>query len=228
MRYATDDPALADAAEFDRFNALIFPVIERSRSGEMAAADIIEPFDGWLDRHGFSERFRATHLTPLFMTLFIIKTGMYRYPVAFIAAMFDKYIDLYHGTTAWGVQGSSRLIYNAFAADFAANPRARVELNAAVDSVERLGHTGSHSERVRVTTRDGRAEDFDGVILATGANVAREMLRKGGTSSSWEQFLLGLVHYGDPVEMILHTDESFLPGDSAVCGCATLRNTLQC
>jgi hypothetical protein len=77
--------------------------------------------------------------------------------------------------------------------------------------VTRLEQTAHAERRVRLTTWDGVSEDFDGVVLAVGANVARSLLGRGGTSSHWEQFLLQLVQYGEMVEMILHTDRSFLP-----------------
>lgn len=213
VKYATDDPALADEAEFDRFNRLLHPVVLRVEAKKLLWSDTMTTFEEWLNEHEFSENFRATYLSPLFMTLFIIKTGMYQYPVAFIAQMFNKYIDLFHGTTAFGIEGSSRALYDRITQDLGRNPHGRVELASPIKAVTRLRPPTQHESRVRVTTWNGVSEDFDGVVLAVGANVARSLLGHGGTSSHWEQYLLQQVQYGEMIEMILHTDKSFLPAE---------------
>lgn len=199
--YATNAPETQPQDEFERFYNLL---AQGPNQEDMQIFDILETFGDWMDKHEFDDEFRAKYCTPLFMTLFIIKTGMFEMPLVFIRNMFQKYIDFYHATPAWVVEGSSRRMY-----DFATKvlqDTTDLRLDAPVHAVTRLD-----DGRVRVTMPDGSSEVFDGVVLATQADIAKDMLQRGGTSSLWEQAVLKQVAYDGYSDMTLHTDRSFFP-----------------
>lgn len=168
--------------------------------------DVLFTFGEWMDMHEFGDDFRAKYCTPMFMTLFIIKTGMFEMPFMFMRNMFLKFIDFYYATPAWVVEGSSRVMYD-FATEFL-NAEANVYLSTPAHVVTRL-----EDGRVEVTLQDGSSDIFDAVILAVQADISKELLRRGGTSSMWEQAVLKQVAYDGSSNMVLHTDRSFLPDD---------------
>lgn len=184
------------SAEVERFHRLA------ERDYNNASLDLV-PFGWWLRRHGFSVKFRETHLTPMLTLLFITSEGLYEQSTRFILNMFagpNKWVDFRKGYGSWVVKGSSKEYYKRLTAPFAT----RIRLFSPVTSVKRK------DGKVMVTWKDTLSqthrEEFDGAIIATPADVARKIV----VTEWWEDWTLAQVRY-TPVIVELHSDSSILP-----------------
>jgi predicted NAD/FAD-binding protein len=79
--------------------------------------------------------------------------------------------------------------------------RDRLRLETPVQAIHRAG------DHVTVRTRDGEAERFDEVVIATHSDQALALL---GDATDREHELLGAIPY-QPNEAVLHTDATLLP-----------------
>jgi predicted NAD/FAD-binding protein len=161
------------------------------------------PFGWWLKKHGFSDRFRDTHLTPMLIVLFVSSEGFYEQSTRFILNMYagpGKWVDYRRGYGSWVIKGSSKEYYTRLTAPF----RDKIRLFAPVTRVERK------DGKVIVTWTDilsqTHSEEFDGAIITTPADVARKIV----VTEWWEDWTLAQVRY-TPVIVDLHSDTSVLP-----------------
>ena len=193
--WATESPATL-TEEVERFHRLA------DRDYNDPSLNLV-PFGWWLKKHGFSEKFRETHLAPMLVVLFVSSEGFYEQSTRFILNMYagpGKWVDYRRGYGSWVVKGSSKEYYARLTAPF----RDKIQLFAPVTRVERK------NGKVHVTWIDGlsqsRSEEFDGVIMAVPADVARKIV----VTEWWENWVLAQVRY-TPVIVDLHSDESLLP-----------------
>lgn len=161
------------------------------------------PFGWWLKKHGFSDKFRETHLTPMLIVLFVSSEGFYEQSTRFILNMYagpGKWVDYRRGYGSWVVKGSSKEYYTRLTAPF----RDKIQLFAPVTRVERK------NGKVIVTWTDTLSqthnEEFDGAIVTAPADVARKIV----VTEWWEDWTLAQVRY-TPVIVDLHSDTSVLP-----------------
>jgi len=153
----------------------------------------------YVERHGYSERFRTHFLVPLTSALW--STAPERaldFPAAYAIRFFDHHGMLGFGRFPWRtVTGGSRRYVDAL--------------------LERLGESahiglGVRSVRrdpngVELTTDDGETRRFDKAVVATHADQALALL---ADPSPEEESALGAFSY-TANETVLHTDERFLP-----------------
>ncbi len=162
------------------------------------------PFGLWLSMHDFDQKFRDRYLTPMMSVLFITDLGLYEISARFMLNMGAgrlQWIDFLKGAQAWTVKGGSVTYYERLTSSFADRIRTKTP-------VTKITRRGGKVELTAVGP-DGQKiqEEYDDVILAVPADVARSLL----ADKDWfEDFVLGEVRYKDS-EVVLHTDESLLP-----------------
>lgn len=162
------------------------------------------PFGFWLNLNGFDQAFRDQYITPLMSVLFITDLGLYEVSTRFMlnmAAGRIQWVDFTQGAPAWTVKGGSSLYYERLSQGFSD----RIRLKTPVSQLKRA----DGKVHLQATNTDGKriSETFDDVILAVPADVASALI----SDKDWlESFVLDQVRYQD-AEVVLHTDESFLP-----------------
>lgn len=195
--WATESPETL-SAEAERFHRLA------EAAHDDPSLNLV-PFGWWLKWHGFSDKFRETHLTPMLAILFVSIEGFYEQSTRFILNMYSgkgKWIDYRNGASSWVIKGSSREYYQRLTEPF----KDRLRLLSPVTRVERK------NGKVIVTWVDSlsqrRSEEFSSVILATPADVTRRIL----DTEWWENWALAQVRY-TPVIVEMHGDGSILPAE---------------
>ena len=153
----------------------------------------------YVERHGYSERFRSHFLVPLTSALW--STAPERaldFPAAYAIRFFDHHGMLGFGRFPWRtVAGGSRRYVEALLERFPG--RARIGLG--VRTVRR------NPDGVELTTDDGETRRFDKSVIATHADQALALL---ADPSGEERSALGAFRY-TANDTVLHTDERFLP-----------------
>jgi predicted NAD/FAD-binding protein len=152
----------------------------------------------YLDRHGYSQRFRRHFLVPLTSALWSTAPGRaLEFPAAHAVRFFANHGMLGFGRFRWGtVTGGSRRYVDAIAARLGA----RLRVGTPVRSVRRL------ADGVELRVGDA-VERFDRVVLATHADQALALLED---PTDDERRVLGGFSYTTN-EATLHTDARFLP-----------------
>ena len=153
----------------------------------------------YVERHGYSERFRSHFLVPLTSALW--STAPERaldFPAAYAIRFFDHHGMLGFGRFRWRtVSGGSRRYVEALLAGLGG--RAHIGLGARA-----IART---ADGVELTTEDGETRRFDKAVVATHADQALALLTD---PSDEERSALGAFRY-TANETVLHTDERFLP-----------------
>jgi uncharacterized protein len=153
----------------------------------------------YVERHGYSERFRSHFLVPLTSALW--STAPERaldFPAAYAIRFFEHHGMLGFGRFRWRtVTGGSRRYVDALLAGLGA--RAHIGLGARA-----IART---ADGVELTTEDGETRRFDRAVVATHADQALALL---ADPSDEERRALGAFRY-TANETALHTDERFLP-----------------
>jgi predicted NAD/FAD-binding protein len=153
----------------------------------------------YVERHGYSERFRTHFLVPLTSALW--STAPERaldFPAAYAIRFFNNHGMLGFGRVRWRtVSGGSRRYVETLLERF----RGRAHIGLAVRAVHR------DTDGVRLQTDDGEARRFDKAVIATHADQALALL---ADPSAEERSALGAFRY-TANETVLHTDERFLP-----------------
>lgn len=153
----------------------------------------------YVERHGYSERFRSHFLVPLTSALW--STAPERaldFPAAYAIRFFDHHGMLGFGRFPWRtVAGGSRRYVEALLARFPGG----AHIGLGVRAVRRA------SDGVELTTDDGEARRFDKAVIATHADQALALL---ADPSPEERSALGAFCY-TANETVLHTDTRFLP-----------------
>jgi predicted NAD/FAD-binding protein len=153
----------------------------------------------YVERHGYSERFRTHFLVPLTSALW--STAPERaldFPAAYAIRFFDHHGMLGFGRFPWRtVSGGSRRYVETLLERF----RGRAHIGLGVRAVRR------DTDGVELGTDDGEARRFDKTVIATHADQALALL---ADPSAEERSALGAFRY-TANETVLHTDERFLP-----------------
>jgi predicted NAD/FAD-binding protein len=153
----------------------------------------------YVERHGYSERFRTHFLVPLTSALW--STAPERaldFPAAYAIRFFDNHGMLGFGRFPWRtVSGGSRRYVETLLERF----RGRAHIGLAVRAVRR------DTDGVELRTDDGETRRFDKAVIATHADQALALL---ADPSAEERSALGAFRY-TANETVLHTDERFLP-----------------
>jgi predicted NAD/FAD-binding protein len=153
----------------------------------------------YVERHGYSERFRTHFLVPLTSALW--STAPERaldFPAAYAIRFFDHHGMLGFGRFPWRtVSGGSRRYVETLLERF----RGRAHIGLGVRAVSR------GADGIELRTADGKARSFDKAVIATHADQALSLLADPSTE---ERSALGAFRY-TANETVLHTDERFLP-----------------
>ncbi len=153
----------------------------------------------YVERHGYSERFRTHFLVPLTSSLW--STAPERaldFPAAYAIRFFDHHGMLGFGRSPWRtVSGGSRRYVEALLDRL----RGPAHIGLGARAVTRTPHG------VELTTNDGETRRFDKAVIATHADQALALLTD---PSDEERSALTAFRY-TANETVLHTDERFLP-----------------
>jgi predicted NAD/FAD-binding protein len=192
--------AQARNAVSPRFHRFLFEVTRWLRT----AASTLDTSEGlslgqYVERHGYSERFRTHFLMPLTSALW--STAPDRaldFPAAYAIRFFDHHGMLGFGRFSWRtVSGGSRRYVDALLERL----RGKAHVGLGVRAVSRA------PDGVELTTDDGETRRFDKAVVATHADQALALL---ADPSPAERSALGAFAY-TANETVLHTDERFLP-----------------
>ncbi len=192
-RNAADPAFLSLLSEIMRFNRL-------GCAAEPGDPQCDEPLVLWLDRHGFSQRFRDSYLLPMGGAIWSTPEGeMLNYPVNALLAFFRNHRLMHAKRPKWRtVAGGSRQYVDALS--------------------QRLGDaivTGAGVEHVRPTS-DGKVETitaggarhrFDSIVMANHACDAHRQL---DPQFEDQRLALGSVHFSQNVAY-LHRDPALMP-----------------
>jgi predicted NAD/FAD-binding protein len=178
--------------EIGRWLRTARPSLERADFEEASLAE-------YLDRTGYSERFRRHFLVPLTSALWSTAPGRaLELPAAYAIRFFDNHGMLGFGRFRWRtVTGGSRRYVDAIGRELGGAVRAGLD----VRSVRRS------AGGVELRTEDGAVHAFDHVVVATHADEALRLLEDPTPA---ERRVLGAFGY-TVNEAVLHTDASFLP-----------------
>ena len=153
----------------------------------------------YVERHGYSERFRSHFLVPLTSALW--STAPERaldFPAAYAIRFFENHGMLGRGRFRWRtVAGGS----NRYVEALLERLPGRAHIGLGVRALRRT------ADGVELTTADGETRSFDRAVVATHADQALGLL---ADPSPAEQSALGAFRY-TANETALHTDERFLP-----------------
>ncbi len=154
----------------------------------------------WLERQAFSRAFVERLIVPQVSAVWSADPRQTAsFPARLLAEFFDNHGMLgLRGRPRWRtVRGGSARYVEALVAPW----RERLRLHTPVRRVER------HSDHVLVTLRDGGAQSFDEIILATHSDQALALL---ADASDREHAILRALPY-QRNEAVLHTDIGMLP-----------------
>ncbi|MBL0887457.1 FAD-dependent oxidoreductase [Myceligenerans indicum] len=161
------------------------------------------PLRTYLDDHGYSRTFQAEYITLLGTAVWSAPPDLiWEMPASTVIAYF-----LAHGGSGLGgrgvawqtVRGGSRRYVDAAITASGAELRLKT-------TVASVAHD---ADGVLVTCADSGPERFDGVVVATHGDTARELLR---TPSEGQRRVLEDLRYSE-ARIVLHTDTDVLPAD---------------
>jgi len=181
-----------------RFNRLCTALAQSGADAELA-----EPIDAFLTRHGFGTAFREWYFLPMIGCIWSCPTDqMLRFPVGTMIRFCHNHglIQVADRPQWHTVRGGSRNYVRRLLKSI---PDAR--LNTPVRGVRRLP-PGQGTAGVWVDT-DAGSERFDEVVLATHSDQSLALLQD---ATAEERAVLGAIRY-QPNRAVLHTDTSVLP-----------------
>jgi predicted NAD/FAD-binding protein len=158
-----------------------------------------ESIGAYLDRGGYSRRFREEYLIPMGAAIWSMPPrSLVEFPADSFIAFFDNHRLLHWNRPTWRtVSGGSREYVKILTAPFAD----RIRLNTPVASIRR------HDLGVTVTDASGHGERFDQVIIAAHSDQALAML--SDASAEERSVLAGIPYRGNDVW--LHRDPALMP-----------------
>ncbi len=193
--------ARARNAVTPRFYGLLWEIARwlRTAPAALEGLDEQESLERYLDRGGYSQRFRRHFLVPLTAALWSTPPGRaLEYPAAAAIRFFANHGMLGSRRATWRtVEGGSRVYVDALARRIGPG----LHLGLAVRELLRL------SDGVELRTADGELRRFDHVVVATHADQALSLL---GDPSAQERSVLGAFGYTKN-EAVLHTSRAPLP-----------------
>jgi predicted NAD/FAD-binding protein len=186
-----------------RFNKEALAFVEGEPGPGEAPAPGADPgisLGAWLKQGRYGRAFVEDYLVPMGAAIWSTGPGnMLVYPAKSILAFYRNHGLLsIHDRPQWKtVVGGSHSYLRAFEKKF----RGRIVLGAGLRGVDRSG------DRPVVILRDGTRQSYDGVVIATHADQALELLKD---PDELESALLGAWRYNKN-EAILHHDNRLLP-----------------
>ncbi|MGM9483182.1 NAD(P)/FAD-dependent oxidoreductase [Roseateles sp. NT4] len=181
-------------AEILRFNRMTTALAETAPDATLQGS-----IGDFLDKHGFTARFREHYLLPMIGCIWSCPTDqMLRFPLATLIRFCHNHglIQVSDRPQWRTVRGGSREYVRRMLARI---PDAR--LHTPVLGLQRAG------QQVRLLTRQG-SESFDAVVLACHSDQALALLGDGASAN--ERAVLGAIRY-QPNTAVLHGDVSALP-----------------
>lgn len=155
---------------------------------------------GWLTARGYSQRFIHAHIVPMGAAIWSTPANeMLAFPFAAFARFFANHGLLQaFNRPAWRtVQGGSRHYIAKLMAQFAGQTR----------QGDPVVSTASDGARVRLRTRSGYEETFDGALLACHADAALAIV---GEHDQSVRHVLSSFRYAENTA-VLHTDARQMP-----------------
>lgn len=192
-RNAADPAFLGLLAEIGRFNRIGCKAI-------LQDAQCDEPLGQWLDRHGFSQRFRDSYLLPMGGAIWSTPEGeMLSYPAGALLSFFRNHRLMHIRRPKWRtVAGGSRQYVNALTRYLGG----AVQTGVGVEHVRPTGD--GHIETI---SAGGQRLKFDNVIMANHACDAHRQL---DASLDEQRLALGSIHFSSNTAY-LHRDASLMP-----------------
>jgi predicted NAD/FAD-binding protein len=178
----------------NRFNADAVPALSNPRWADATLGDYVA-------ERGYGEDFLDLYLVPMSSAVWSTPPDRMReFPAMTLLRFFHNhgFLGLHTQHPWWTVDGGAREYVRRLWPLFGD----RVRLNSLVERVVRNADGGA-----TVTTRDGRSEVFDKVILASHADQSLRML---ADATAEESRLLGEFKY-QPNLATVHTDEAMMP-----------------
>ncbi len=172
----------------------------RSALADRAAGRLTsESIGAYLERGGYSQRFRDAYLIPMGAAIWSMPpSALIEFPADSFIAFFDNHRLLHWDRPTWRtVSGGSREYVRLMTAPYAD----RIRLNTRVTAIRR------HDLGVTVTDAGGHSERFDQVILGAHSDQALAML---ADASDAERAILGAIPYRDNT-VYLHRDPRLMP-----------------
>lgn len=158
-----------------------------------------QTLEAFLDDGGFSEYFKTFFMTPVVAAVWSCDpASALHYPARYLLAFLNNHGMLnVTGSPVWRtVVGGSKQYVQKIAANLG-----DIRLSSPVAGVVESG------AGVQITTVDGDADTYDGVVIATHPKQALKMLTK---PSAVQQEVLSAMPYSSNTAL-LHTDTSILP-----------------
>ena len=186
-----------------RFWTMFRDILRFYRDAPIAVADPNSAnvsLGDYLERENYSASFRDDHLLPMGAAIWSMsRRGMLDFPLAvFVRFCANHGLLKLSGRPLWRTVVGGSMQYVSRLADGISG---EVRLNTGVARINRT------ARGVHITDRQGNAEDFDAVVVATHADQALKLL---GDASYHERKLLGDIGYQRNFA-ILHTDETLMP-----------------
>ena len=192
-RRALDPRFLSVLVQVKRFQMRANAFLRRTDDSDQTT------YGEFLSTHRFSDAFVRLYAVPLVSCVWSMGTGAaLEYPARYLFRFLDHHglLELYGSPQWYTVVGGSRAYVEAIG-----DRLPHVRQGQAVANVLR------HDTGVSVQNSSGTWSDYDGVVIATHADQALDML---ADASREEKEVLGAFRYSRS-ETILHTDERLLP-----------------
>lgn len=177
-----------------RFNRLCnYAWLEQRIDSEQSLGD-------FLKKNNFNDYFANHYILPMGAAIWSSSLQeMQGFPLYFFIRFFYNHglLSISNRPQWYVIPGGSKQYIAPLCAAF----RAKIALNAAVTSIERV------DKGIRLQVNNGEWQHFDEVILACHSDQARQML--SDLSDDEEQVLGGLSYQNN--EVVLHTDIALLP-----------------
>lgn len=172
----------------------------KSAAGDLASLPASHTLGDYLHNHRYGAAFRDDHLLPMAGAIWSAPcSAILGYPAsAFIRFFHNHGLLLLSGRPQWRTVEGGSIAYVRKLADALAG---RIRLEADIASISR------QEGRVVVHDRNLGTESFDGIVIATHADQALELLADPSPS---ERELLGAFRYSRN-DAVLHTDINAMP-----------------
>lgn len=180
--------------EITRFNKISVEILDKPEYAKHSLADYIKEFK-------FSEAMLMKYLVPMSSAVWSTPMDkMLDFPAVTLIRFFKNhgFLGLNTQHQWYTLQNGSQAYRSILIEPF----KDRIRVNNAVTGVKRL-----QGGKVRVTSANGKQQDFDKVIFASHANETLRLLEE---PTAEEQRLLSVFHY-EKNKATVHTDESVMP-----------------
>ena len=181
-----------------RFNRLAQQALQKPPSAQLAVGEFLE-------RHGFSDTFRARYLYPMAAAIWSCpREQIARFPAISLLRFFANHglIQLADRPQWLTVEGGSSTYMDRLIGDLGSRARS----NARVARVERGG------SEISLVYADGARESYDEVVFACHSDQALRLLADPSPS---ERQLLGAIPY-QANRVLLHRDPCLMPRERRV------------